>query len=65
MMNAGQNAANTRMTYGRFLDYLEAGRVIAVDLYDNGQTAIVEALIPNWTIEYSAGVSTCLGTPQS
>jgi cell division protease FtsH len=43
-MNAGQNAANTRMTYGRFLDYLEAGRVIAVDLYDNGQTAIVEAV---------------------
>jgi cell division protease FtsH len=32
------------MTYGRFLDYLEAGRVIAVDLYDGGQTAIVEAV---------------------
>ena len=43
-VNAGQNAASTRMTYGRFLDYLEAGRVIAVDLYDNGQTAIVEAV---------------------
>lgn len=43
-VNAGQNAASTRMTYGRFLDYLEAGRVIAVDLYDGGQTAIVEAV---------------------
>ena len=43
-VNAGQNAASTRMTYGRFLDYLDAGRVMAVDLYDNGQTAIVEAM---------------------
>jgi len=44
MMDSGQNAANTRMTYGRFLDYLDAGRVIAVDLYDGGKTAIVEAM---------------------
>ena len=27
----GRNAANTRLTYGRFLDYLDAGRVTAVD----------------------------------
>ncbi|NEP19861.1 MAG: cell division protein FtsH, partial [Leptolyngbya sp. SIO4C1] len=38
----GRNAANTRMTYGRFLDYLDAGRVTAVDLYDGGRTAIIE-----------------------
>ena len=44
--NMGQNAANTRMTYGRFLDYIEAGRVASVDLYDNGRTAIVEAIDP-------------------
>ncbi|MEO1300088.1 MAG: ATP-dependent metallopeptidase FtsH/Yme1/Tma family protein, partial [Cyanobacteria bacterium J06636_16] len=44
--DAGRNAANTRMTYGRFLDYLEADRVIAVDLYDGGRTAIVEAVDP-------------------
>ncbi|WP_204139966.1 ATP-dependent zinc metalloprotease FtsH2 [Halomicronema sp. CCY15110] len=44
MMDSGQNAANTRMTYGRFLDYLDSGRVIAVDLYDGGRTAIVEAM---------------------
>ena len=43
-MNTGQNTASTRMTYGRFLDHLDAGRVMAVDLYDNGQTAIVEAM---------------------
>ncbi|NJK30776.1 MAG: ATP-dependent zinc metalloprotease FtsH, partial [Acaryochloris sp. SU_5_25] len=36
------NAANSRMTYGRFLDYLEAGRIQKVDLFDGGQTAIVE-----------------------
>lgn len=45
-MDSGQNAANTRMTYGRFLDYLEAGRVMAVDLYDGGRTAIIEAVDP-------------------
>ncbi|NER80252.1 MAG: ATP-dependent zinc metalloprotease FtsH [Leptolyngbya sp. SIO1D8] len=44
--DAGRNAANTRMTYGRFLDYLEADRVLAVDLYDGGRTAIVEAVDP-------------------
>ncbi|WP_198805821.1 ATP-dependent zinc metalloprotease FtsH2 [Leptolyngbya sp. BL0902] len=42
----GRNAASTRMTYGRFLDYLDAGRVTAVDLYDGGRTAIVEAVDP-------------------
>ncbi|MEO0536399.1 MAG: ATP-dependent zinc metalloprotease FtsH2 [Cyanobacteria bacterium P01_A01_bin.123] len=42
----GRNAANTRMTYGRFLDYLDAGRVTSVDLYEGGRTAIVEAVDP-------------------
>ncbi|MBF2028542.1 MAG: ATP-dependent zinc metalloprotease FtsH2 [Oscillatoriales cyanobacterium C42_A2020_001] len=40
----GRNAANTRMTYGRFLEYLDADRVVSVDLYDGGRTAIVEAI---------------------
>ncbi|MCG5059838.1 MAG: ATP-dependent zinc metalloprotease FtsH2 [Limnoraphis sp. WC205] len=40
------NTASTRMSYGRFLDYLEAGRVTSVDLYDGGRTAIVEAVDP-------------------
>ncbi|MGB3201005.1 MAG: ATP-dependent zinc metalloprotease FtsH2 [Nodosilinea sp.] len=43
----GLNAANTRLTYGRFLDYLDTGRVTAVDLYDGGRTAIVEAVDPD------------------
>jgi cell division protease FtsH len=42
----GQNTASTRMTYGRFLEYLDANRVKAVDLYDGGRTAIVEAIDP-------------------
>ncbi|WP_427158154.1 ATP-dependent zinc metalloprotease FtsH2 [Aliinostoc sp. HNIBRCY26] len=39
-----RNAANTRMTYGRFLEYLDAGRVNSVDLYEGGRTAIIEAV---------------------
>ena len=39
-----KNAANTRMTYGRFLEYLDANRVTSVDLYEGGRTAIVEGV---------------------
>uniref|UniRef100_A0ACD5GPK3 ATP-dependent metallopeptidase FtsH/Yme1/Tma family protein n=1 Tax=Desertifilum tharense IPPAS B-1220 TaxID=1781255 RepID=A0ACD5GPK3_9CYAN len=42
----GSNTASTRMTYGRFIEYLEAGRVTSVDLYEGGRTAIVEAVDP-------------------
>ncbi|MGA1265070.1 MAG: ATP-dependent zinc metalloprotease FtsH2 [Prochlorothrix sp.] len=41
------NAASSRMTYGRFLNYLDSGRVTAVDFYDGGRTAIVEAVDPD------------------
>jgi cell division protease FtsH len=37
-----RNTANSRMTYGRFLEYLEAGKIQKVDLFDGGRTAIVE-----------------------
>lgn len=40
------NIASSRMTYGRFLEYLDMGWIKKVDLYDNGHTAIVEALGP-------------------
>jgi cell division protease FtsH len=46
-MNMGNNAANTRMSYGRFLEYLDADRVTNVDLYEGGRTAIVEAVDPD------------------
>ena len=42
----GKNAASTRMTYGRFLEYLDNNRVTMVDLYEGGRTAIVEAVDP-------------------
>ncbi|PSB26377.1 ATP-dependent zinc metalloprotease FtsH2 [Stenomitos frigidus] len=44
--NMGNNTASTRMTYGRFLEYLDAHRVTSVDFYENGRTAIVEAVDP-------------------
>ncbi len=45
-VDSGRNTASTSMTYGRFLDYLDAGRVTSVDFYENGRTAIVEAVDP-------------------
>ncbi|WP_088241025.1 ATP-dependent zinc metalloprotease FtsH2 [Calothrix rhizosoleniae] len=42
----GQNTANSRMTYGRFLEYLDADRITTVDFYEGGRTAIVEAVDP-------------------
>nr|QCI07862.1 Cell division protein FTSH [Pleonosporium borreri] len=40
------NVTNSRMTYGRFLEYLDMGWVKKVDMYENGHTAIVEAVGP-------------------
>jgi cell division protease FtsH len=40
------NVSSSRMTYGRFLEYLEMGWVKQVDLYDNSRTAIVQASSP-------------------
>ena len=38
---APRNAAVARMSYGRFLDYVQAGRVTAVDIFDGGRTAVI------------------------
>jgi cell division protease FtsH len=35
------------MSYGRFLDYVKAGRVTAVDIFDGGRTAVIEAVDPD------------------
>ncbi len=43
------NTASTRMSYGRFLDYLENDRISKVDLFDSGRTAIVEVSDPEIT----------------
>lgn len=45
-VDLGQNVASSRMTYGRFLEYLDMGWIKRVDLYDNSHTAIVEAVGP-------------------
>ncbi|MFN6339527.1 MAG: ATP-dependent zinc metalloprotease FtsH [Cyanobacteriota bacterium] len=36
------NTAVGRMSYGRFLDYVNSGRVNSVDFYNSGRTAVVE-----------------------
>nr|QVQ56818.1 Cell division protein FTSH [Erythrocystis saccata] len=40
------NLTNSRMTYGRFLEYIDMGWVKKVDIYENGHTAIIEAIGP-------------------
>ena len=40
------NARKYRMTYGRFLEYLEMGWVQQVDFYNSNRTAIVQASSP-------------------
>jgi len=40
------NSSSSRMTYGRFLEYLELGWIKQVDLYDNSRNALVLASSP-------------------
>jgi cell division protease FtsH len=41
-----QGASSSRMSYSRFLEYLDKDRVKKVDLFENGTIAIVEAISP-------------------
>ncbi|KAH7442541.1 hypothetical protein KP509_03G093200 [Ceratopteris richardii] len=41
-----QGVASSRMSYSRFLEYLDKDRVKKVDLFENGTIAIVEAVSP-------------------
>lgn len=41
-----QGVSSSRMSYSRFLEYLDKGRVNKVDLFENGTIAIVEAVSP-------------------
>jgi cell division protease FtsH len=45
-IQVNQNVVSSRMTYGRFLEYLEMGWVKQVDLYDNSRNAIIQASSP-------------------
>ena len=44
--DSSTSVSSSRMTYGRFLEYLEMGWVKQVDLYDNSRNAIVQASSP-------------------
>jgi cell division protease FtsH len=44
---SARNTAVARMSYGRFLDYVKAGRVTAVDIFDGGRSAVIEAVDPD------------------
>uniref|UniRef100_A0A5B7AV52 Uncharacterized protein n=1 Tax=Davidia involucrata TaxID=16924 RepID=A0A5B7AV52_DAVIN len=41
-----QGVSSSRMSYSRFLEYLDKDRVKKVDLFENGTIAIVEAVSP-------------------
>ena len=45
-LGVNSNVSTSRMTYGRFLEYLEMGWVKQVDLYDNSRNAIIQAASP-------------------
>ncbi len=45
-LKEASNQSTSKMTYGRFLDYLDMGWVTQVDLYDNGRNAMVQAASP-------------------
>ena len=44
--NVNRNAPVAKISYGRFLDYVKAGKVTSVDIYDGGRNAIVESVDP-------------------
>lgn len=52
VMDSGTNAATARMTYGRFLEYLDSGQARRVDLYNGGRTAIVDVIDPEVANRY-------------
>jgi len=41
-LRSPENTAVGRMSYGRFLDYVNSGRVNSVDFYNSGRTAVAE-----------------------
>ena len=45
-LEVNSNVSTSKMTYGRFLEYLEMGWVKQVDLYDNSRNAIIQATSP-------------------
>ena len=46
-LKAPANAAVGKMSYGRFLSYVDSGRVNSVDIFNSGRSAVVEIVDPN------------------
>ena len=61
---APRNAAVARMSYGRFLDYVQAGRVTAVDSFE-AAARVIERWIPTSTTGFNGCGSTCRAWPLS
>ena len=51
---APRNSAVARVAYGRFLDYLEAGRITAVEVSDVAAQPLLKQLTPISITAYSA-----------
>tara|TARA_Y100001968_G_scaffold321506_1_gene356052 strand:+ start:50675 stop:52588 length:1914 start_codon:yes stop_codon:yes gene_type:complete len=43
---ATRNTPIAKISYGRFLDYINAGRVTSIDIFEGGRNAVVEAIDP-------------------
>ena len=41
---APKNSAVARVSYGRFLDYINSGRVTSVDIFEGGRNAVIETI---------------------
>jgi len=41
---APRNSAVARVSYGRFLDYIDSGRVTSVDIFEGGRNAVIETI---------------------
>jgi len=41
---APRNSAVARVSYGRFLDYINSGRVTSVDIFEGGRNAVIETI---------------------
>ncbi len=42
-----RNTVVARISYGRFLDYVNSGRVTSIDIFEGGQNAVVESIDPD------------------
>ena len=44
---ASRNTAVARISYGRFLDYINSGTITSIDIYEGGRTAVIQTLDPD------------------